>query len=144
VIGFFWLAHHRFFARLGAVDHHFMQLNLFYLAAIAFMPFPTAIVGTNSNRPITITLYAVTLGVASLLEAVMLWYVQRAGLLRARLRDDIFRAYLLASLAPVVVFALSIPVAYLAADRALLVWSLIFPLEWAIGGFVTPKDAKEF
>ena len=101
-------------------------------------------IGTNSNRPITITLYAVTLGVASLLEAVMLWYVQRAGLLRARLRDDIFRAYLLASLAPVVVFALSIPVAYLAADRALLVWSLIFPLEWAIGGFVTPKDAKEF
>ena len=85
-----------------------------------------------------------TQGVASLLEAVMLWYVQRAGLLRARLRDDIFRAYLLASLAPVVVFALSIPVAYLAADRALLVWSLIFPLEWAIGGFVTPKDAKEF
>ena len=85
VIGFFWLAHHRFFAQLGAVDHRFMQLNLFYLAAIAFMPFPTAVVGTNNNRPITIILYAVTLGVASLLEAVMLWYAQRAGLLRARL-----------------------------------------------------------
>ena len=144
MIGFFWLAHHRFFARLRAVDRRFMQLNLLYLAAIAFMPFPTAVVGTNNNRPITVALYAVTLGVASLLEALMLWHAQRAGLLRARLRDDIFRASLLASLAPVVVFALSIPVAYLDADRALLVWLLIFPLEWAIGRFVAPSDAAEF
>ena len=37
VIGFYWLSHHRFFARLGAVDARFMQLNLLYLAAIAFM-----------------------------------------------------------------------------------------------------------
>ena len=143
VIGFFWLAHHRFFARLAAVDRRFMQLNLFYLAAIAFMPFPTAIVGTNNNRPITVTLYAVTLGVASLLEAAMFWYAQHAGLLRARLREDIFRASMAASLAPVAVFALSIPVAYVDATRALLVWVLIFPLEWLIGKYVIPKDAED-
>ena len=38
-------------------------------------------------------------------------------------------------------FALSIPIAYLDADRALLVWLLIFPLEWVIGRSSRPNDA---
>ena len=47
VIGYYWLAHHRFFAHGWARSTtRFMQLNLVYLAAIAFMPFPTALVGT--------------------------------------------------------------------------------------------------
>jgi uncharacterized membrane protein len=144
VIGFYWLAHHRFFARLGAVDRRFMQINLLYLAAIAFMPFPTALVGSYSNRPITIVLYAVTLGTASFLESALFWHAQRSGLLRVRMRDDIFRASMIASLAPVAVFALSIPIAYVDAERALLVWVLIFPLEWLIGKYVIPKDADDF
>src|SRR3954463_1554877 len=36
VIGYYWLAHHRFFAQLRAVDTQFMKINLVYLAAIAF------------------------------------------------------------------------------------------------------------
>ena len=89
VIGFFWLAHHRFFARLAAVDVRFMQLNLLYLAAIAFMPFPTALVGVyGGDEPVVVVLYAVTLGVASLLEAALfVRAAQHEGLLRVRMRD---------------------------------------------------------
>ena len=145
VIGFFWLAHHRFFARLAAVDVRFMQINLLYLAAIAFTPFPTAIVGVyGGNEPVGVVLYAVTLGVASFLEAAMLWRAQHEGLLRERMRDDVFRGNMAASLAPVAVFAISIPIAYLVSSGALLTWLLIFPLEWLIGRFVIPKDADRF
>ena len=145
VIGFFWLAHHRFFARLGAVDARFMQLNLLYLAAIAFTPFPTAIVGVyGGDEPVGVVLYAVTLGVASFLEAALLWRAQHEGLLRERMREDVFRGTMAASLAPVVVFAISVPIAYVASSWALLSWLLIFPLEWFIGRFVIPKDAPRF
>jgi uncharacterized membrane protein len=145
VIGFFWLAHHRFFARLAAVDVRFMQINLMYLAAIAFTPFPTAVVGIyGGDEPVGVVLYAVTLGVASFLEAALLWRAQHEGLLRERMRDDVFRGNMAASLAPVVVFAFSIPIAYLASSWALLSWLLIFPLEWCIGRFVIPKDAPRF
>jgi uncharacterized membrane protein len=145
VIGYFWLAHHRFFARLAAVDVRFMQINLLYLAAIAFTPFPTAIVGIyGGDEPEGVVLYAVTLGVASALEAALLWRAQHEGLLRRRMRDDVFRGNLLASLAPVVVFTISIPIAYLASSRALASWLLIFPLEWLIGRYLVPKDAEPF
>ena len=91
-----------------------------------------------------VVLYAVTLGVASFLETALLWRAQHEGLLRARMRDDVFRGNLTASMAPVVVFAISIPIAYLASSWALFSWLLIFPLEWFIGRYVIPKDAEPF
>jgi len=145
VIGFFWLAHHRFFARLAAVDQRFMQINLLYLAAIAFTPFPTAVVGIyGGDEPVGVVLYAITLGVASFLEAALLWHAQHEGLLRERMRGDVFRGNMAASLAPVAVFAISIPIAYLASTWALVSWLLIFPLEWCIGRFLIPRDAARF
>ena len=51
VIGFYWLSHHQFVSQLRAVDRTFMKLNLLYLAAIAFVPFPTALVGRVRHPP---------------------------------------------------------------------------------------------
>ena len=138
VIGFYWLAHHRFFSKLAAVDVRFMKINLVYLAAIAFMPFPTALVGLyGSDEAVVIVLYAVTLGVASMLETCLFFHSQRAGLLRRRLDGEAFRNYLIASLAPAVVFAISIPIALLGdPGLALLSWLLIFVAELLIGKYL--------
>lgn len=138
VIGLYWLAHHRFFARLVAVDVRFMKINLVYLAAIAFTPFPTALVGIyGSSQAVVIVLYAVTLGFASVLDTAMFWHAQTAGLLRKRLPDRGFRNYVIASVAPAVVFAISIPIAVLYdPGLGLLSWILIFPAEFFIGKYL--------
>jgi uncharacterized membrane protein len=138
VIGFYWLAHHRFFSKLVAVDVRFMKINLLYLAAIAFVPFPTALVGIyGDGQAAVIVLYAVTLGVASVLEAVMFLHAQRAQLLRKRLDDRAFRNYMLASTAPAAVFALSVPIAiFYDPGVALLSWVLIFPAEYFIAKYL--------
>ena len=62
----------------------------------------------------------------------------------ARMRDDVFRANLLASLAPVLVFAISIPIAFADAQWALVSWLLIFPLEFFVDKLIRPNDAEEF
>lgn len=138
VIGFYWLAHHRFFSKLVAVDVRFMKINLLYLAAIAFMPFPTALVGVyGDEQAVVIVLYAVTLGIASILEAVLFFHAQRADLLRKRLDDRAFRNYMLASIAPAAVFALSIPIAlFYDPGIGLLSWILIFPAEYFIAKYL--------
>jgi uncharacterized membrane protein len=138
VIGFYWLAHHRFFSKLVAVDVRFMKINLVYLAAIAFVPFPTALVGIyGDEEAVVIVLYAVTLAIASALEAVLFFHAQRAGLLRRRLDDQALRNYMLASLAPAAIFLLSIPIAiFYDPGTALLSWLLIFVAEFLIGKYL--------
>jgi uncharacterized membrane protein len=138
VIGLYWLAHHRFFSKLAAVDVRFMKINLVYLAAIAFVPFPTALVGIyGSNEAVVVVLYAVTLAIASVIEACLFWHAQRAGLLRKRLDDGPFRNYMLASLAPAVVFLLSVPVAvWYDPGTGVLMWVLIFPAEYFLGRYL--------
>jgi uncharacterized membrane protein len=143
VIGYYWLAHHKFVSHLRAVDVRFMQLNLLYLAAIAFVPFPTALAGVYDTHPLSVVLYAITLGAASFFEAMLFWHAYKARLLDVELSPDAFRFNVLASLAPVAVFAASIPIAYASTKWALLSWLLIFPLEVVIDRWFKPDDAPE-
>lgn len=129
VIGYYWLAHHRFVASLERVDTGFMLINLGYLAAIAFAPFPTALVGKYEGQPEAVIIYAITVGVASLLETLQFVEARYRGLYGVAIPDDVFRFGLMASSAPVLVFALSIPVALWSTTAALVTWLLIFPLE---------------
>jgi uncharacterized membrane protein len=139
VVGFYWFAHHRFFSHLRAVDVRFMKLNLVYLAAIAFMPFPTALVGSYGDvESVVIVLYAVTLSFASLMEAAMFWYAQKAELLRKRLPERSFRTAMIASVAPAVVFLISIPIALADPGLGLTSWLLIIPAEFLIGKYLRP------
>jgi len=43
VIGRFWMSHHQLFGMLKAADGGLIWTNMFLLMAIAFMPFPTAV-----------------------------------------------------------------------------------------------------
>ena len=141
VIGFYWLAHHRFIAKLVAVDVRFMKINLIYLAGIAFMPFPTALVGTyGDSESIVVVLYAVTLAIVSLLEGALYWHARSADLLRTRISDRAFRNDMVASMAPAVVFVVSIPIALAEPHLALLSWLLIIPAEFLIGKYLRTDD----
>jgi uncharacterized membrane protein len=129
VIGFYWLSHHRFFSRLVALEQGLIMLNLVYLAAIAFMPFPTALVGKYENFSITVIIYAITLAAASFLDAAMYARAQHEHLFRDAIPPDVFRFGLIASLVPVVAFLVSIPIAFLDPTLALVSWLIVFPVE---------------
>jgi uncharacterized membrane protein len=47
VVGQFWIAHHRMFGHLRRADHGLMWFNLVSLMTVAFMPFPTALLGAS-------------------------------------------------------------------------------------------------
>ena len=145
VIGFYWLAHHRFFARLAAVDRalHADQPAVPGRDRVHALP-DRARRHLRRRRPVTVVLYAVTLGAASFLEAVLFWHAQRR---RAAPGADARRRRsarnMVASLAPVVVFALSIPIALRRRRRwALLVLAPHLPARVAASGSTSiPTDA---
>ena len=80
VVARYWLAHHRVFGRVARADRTLLTLNLLWLFAIVFLPFPTALVEGTSEAG-AIVFYMVCLLVMSALTRVLAWYVDRtAGL----------------------------------------------------------------
>jgi uncharacterized membrane protein len=143
VIGAYWRSHHRFWSRLEAVNSRLIVANFFYLAAIAFTPFPTALAGKYTEEPVSIVIYAITLATASGLQSVMLWLANRDDLLFERLPPKVLRYGLIASVVPVVVFLGSIPLAFVSTTYALWSWLLIIPLEFLVDRWLEPDGADE-
>jgi uncharacterized membrane protein len=142
VIGYYWLAHHRFVALIGRVDTAFMVINLGFLAAIAFTPFPTALVGVYSGQEISVVLYCATLAAASLLMVLMLARAYSGKLFRGPMTPEYYRFSLLASSAPVAAFLLAIPIAYVDTSLALPFLLVLFPVEHLLDRFVKPPEEE--
>ena len=142
VIGRYWLAHHEFFARLRAMDIPFIRLHLVYLGFVAFLPFPTDVLGNYFENAVAAALYALTIAVVSGLEVVLLAYAYRARLLREALPADVYRWEVTASTSPVILFLLSIPVAFVSTIAAVAVWFLFIPVQTLLLDPRKPRGAR--
>jgi uncharacterized membrane protein len=130
----YWLAHHDFMSRLSALDSRLITLNLVYLAFVALLPFPTALIGEFESNPISGVVFAATLSVISLLETLMLGHAHRAGLMREQITPEESRYELIGSLQPAVMFLVTIPLAFISPTLMLLSWLVLGPVAgWAIG-----------
>jgi uncharacterized membrane protein len=143
VIGRYWSAHHRFFALLALVDSGFIALNLLYLAFVAFLPFPTAVLGRYFENPLSLTIYAGSVATVSGMEVVLFWHAQRRGLMQQRMPEDVYRWGLTLSLSPVLFFLLSIPVAFISTSLAVVLWFGGIPFGM-IANRWKPRRADEF
>lgn len=74
VIGRFWIGHHRIFGFLKTFDNRLIQLNLLFLACIAFLPFPTAVIGEYGSAPTSIYFYIGCLAAAGLTNMALARY----------------------------------------------------------------------
>jgi uncharacterized membrane protein len=127
VIGRYWLAHHQFFARLAAIDGRLIAINLVYLAFIAFLPFPTDLLGNYFENPLSVAIYAVNVAAISGLEVVLFRHAHQRGLMRERLPEPVYQWGVVQSLSPVVFFLLSVPVAFIGTEWAVACWFLGIP-----------------
>ena len=128
-LGNYWIANHRFFGYLGSVSSGALALTLVYLAFVAWLPFPTALLGTYDRNPVAVSLFAASAGLVSALEAMLMRQAQRDGLFRRPVPDAAYRFAMQGSLLPVVFFLVSIPVAFVDTYVAIAIWFLTLPGE---------------
>jgi uncharacterized membrane protein len=123
VISIFWIRHHVAFRGLARIDTQLTVLNLAYLAFVAFVPYPTRLLGLYGDEPASIVLYAATIGILATLSGLSRLHAQRAKLLDpAGVREAARREHWL--ITPAVFFA-SIPVAFLSPSAAQFMWLLV-------------------
>jgi len=130
VIGLFWMGHHRLFRYITALNRPVIFLNLLFLGAIAFLPYPTALLfAGNTQKPAAPVFYATCVAIAGLLElAIWLYATHAKGLVPASVPLAV-RRYELSQLLPTpVVFLLSIPVAFIDSGLAPFTWILLVPI----------------
>jgi uncharacterized membrane protein len=143
VIGRYWVAHHDFFSRLKAVDASLIWVNLVYLMFIAFLPFPTALLGNFFDNPLAVSIYAVCVAAVSGMEVVEYRRAHRDDLMERRLPEDVYRWGAFLSLSPVFLFLLSIPLAFVHTWMAVASWYLFVPFFKVVQRW-QPARTKEF
>lgn len=143
LIGRYWLAHHQFWSALRAVDQRLIGINLVYLAFVAFLPFPVALIGNYEENPISFLFFALCMALISAMEVVMFAYAAQKGLTRRPVSPEVYRYGLIGSGAPVVIFVLSMPIAFINTTLALACWLVMIP--W--GAWLhrrAPKDLDDY
>jgi len=144
VIGRYWLAHHQFFARLAWLDGGLIGINLIYLAFVAFLPFPTDLLGTYFDNPLAVAIYGVSVAVVSGLEVVLFRHAHRREMMRERLPEDVYRWGVFQSTSPVIFFLGSVPVAFVSTDLAIACWFLGIPFAIVSRHWTPPEAGRYF
>lgn len=78
VIGLIWINHHQMFKLLNRTNHYFLVLNLFFLMAIAFVPFPTALLAEylreGHDQQVATSVYTGSMLIMAIFSATLWFY----------------------------------------------------------------------
>jgi uncharacterized membrane protein len=141
VIGLFWTGHHAIFRHITALDRVLILINLLFLGTIAFLPYPTALLGaTGTVQPPATIFYAACVAAAGLGEAAIWLWAVRAGLVSDAVPPPLRRYFAARMLRTPVVFGLSIPVAVVAPGVAPYLWLALIPIGAALRHFMLKEE----
>jgi uncharacterized membrane protein len=120
-----WYGHHETFKYIRRYDGRLIALNFGSLLLIAFLPFPTAVLGRNQQESLAAVIYALTLAVSNVFFAATWWYASHGRrLVRSDLSPQVVRLRFYRTLGGTFVFLLSIPIALWRPIAAEIVWSV--------------------
>jgi uncharacterized membrane protein len=126
VILMYWMAHHSTFRAIKRYDKALIWLNSLFLMCIAFLPFPTSLLGEYGDHQLAVAIYAGSLAIARLLLTAVWWYASSGH----RLIDESFpmhtiRIYRIRGLAIPLVFLISIGISFFSVNVATYSWILL-------------------
>jgi uncharacterized membrane protein len=126
VIGFLWASHRRIFSRVMDFDDRLTKLNILLLMFVAFLPFPTELMGEYGDLGFSANFYAIILATISALYIAIIDHLEgkRALMTRGGKDFDFARAKT-RHLVTGGIFLISIPVSLLAPGFGQLVWILL-------------------
>jgi len=92
VIGIYWISHHFQFHYVRSANRTLLWINIFFLMAVATLPFSTAVLGRYEHYQSAIVLYSVNLLLVGLVNAIHWAYVTyRRRLVAPDLSDEVVR-----------------------------------------------------
>jgi uncharacterized membrane protein len=129
-ISAFWLIHHSIFRPIRSYDRTLLYLNFLFLMVVAFLPFPTSLLGEYGDRQLPVAIYAATLAVGRLLLTALHWYSTRNNRLLDEPQDPAtVRFFLIRGLTIPAIFLLSIAVSFFSVSIAIWMWLVMLAVD---------------
>lgn len=76
-VGIMWLHHHNIVRMATQADYGMIWINLLFLMAVSFVPFPTAFAGEYPHQPMPLFLLCSVMSFTTLLFVWLYWYVAK-------------------------------------------------------------------
>ena len=136
VIGVLWINHHALFHFLKRVDRAVLVINLLLLMCVAFIPYPTALIGEYGSSLPVVVFYGLSLALTGFIYNALWFYVvhryiKSEGLIHQR------------SIRKATIWSLSYPISYLIASglafvslNLSLVLYVLIPLFYLLPGII--------
>jgi uncharacterized membrane protein len=126
VIAIYWQAQREAFEDIERCDGVLTWMTFAFLMAIAFLPFPTLLIGEFVDQQISVVFYAADAAVASLLLVGISWYARHGHrLVPEDVDDERGRIRTAQGLAVPTVFLVSIALSFWSPRVALYSWALL-------------------
>ena len=129
-ISTFWIIHHSIFRTIRSYNRIILYLNLLFLMVVAFVPFPTSLLGEYGGRQLPVAIYAATLAVGRLLLTAIHWYSTRNNQLLDEPQDPAtVRFFLRRGLMIPAIFLFSIAISFLSVSVAICSWLVMLAVD---------------
>lgn len=128
VVGSFFISHHGLMAMFQRIDPTMVRLTILYVGFVVLIPFMQGLLGDRGDSSAA-ALYAVVIGCAATVEALMLWHGHRQGLFRFPLHGRIAHLEFSRALAPMAVWFVSAGLAFAIGLWTIVVWFTVWPLD---------------
>jgi uncharacterized membrane protein len=129
-ISTFWMIHHSIFRPIKAYDRVLLYLNFLFLMFVAFVPFPTSLLGEYGNYQLPVAIYAATLATGRLLLTALHWYSTKHERLLEEAQDPAtVRFFLIRGLTIPAIFLLSIVISFFSVSAAIWIWFIMLAID---------------
>lgn len=126
VIGIFWVGHNIMFHFIKKSDRTFLWLNILFLMAISFIPFPAALLGEYAPEITSVVLYGVVLCVAGILMNGMWSYATyNHRLVDSHLSTEFLKKARFVLLVAPVTYVIAVAFAFVHPTITLLLYALV-------------------
>ncbi len=158
VLGFYWRAHHQIFRHVKRFDGNLIWINLAFLLIIAWLPYPTAVLGRFvdpelrpsmdfADQQLAVILYAGSVALAGLLlTAIWAYSTHRYRFVDKDLPQRFIQYQLMRHLIPAALFVLSIAATFYDPVLTSSLWWVILLtlplLRWVYGYKEYPNDRR--
>jgi uncharacterized membrane protein len=128
VIAAWWKTHHRIFTYIKGCDRMLISLNFYFLFGITLIPFLTNLIIMYGEIPVATILYAAIQAATGGLLLILWLYVSRKHrLVSPRLSPGMIEYNTKNLIFVIMIFVVSIPIAFLSTTIAQISWVVIAP-----------------